>query len=212
MGNKIDIGSDFAAVYVCPIGETVENKKPLNCEMRNLEIENAKNAIVKTEKYFAWLLLEYAMKDVFGEDASSAVFEKKKSGKWVSNLSELSISHCDGLVAVALSDKAIGVDIEPLHNPRILRLKEKILSADELETLKEIEGQREQTEHIIRLWTAKEAIYKRLFSDMAFVPNSIPVSNYSIKTEKISLAEREYIISVATDSPVVINVLTAEAL
>ena len=212
MGNKIDIGSGFATVYVCSIDENVENINPLKCEMRNLEIENTKNERVKTEKYYAWLLLEYAMKDVFGEEASSAVFEKKESGKWVSDLTELSISHCAGAVAVALSDKAIGVDIEPLYNPRILRLKERVLSADEIKVIDGIEDSKEKTEYFTRLWTGKEAIYKRLFSDRAFVPSSIPVSNYSIKTEKISLAEREYIISVATDGPLEINVLTAGAL
>ena len=81
---------------------------------RQAEIDRITNPDVKREKYFVWKLLEYAIEKTAGEPIENYAFEKKPNRKWVSDRLCFSLSHSDGAVAVALSDSAVGVDIDIL--------------------------------------------------------------------------------------------------
>ena len=83
---------------------------------RTEEINGCKNESVKREKYYAWRLLEYAIKDVFSLDFNNLQFTKLPSGQWICDGCRFSISHSSGRVAVAVSDSDVGVDIEAVHD------------------------------------------------------------------------------------------------
>lgn len=63
---------------------------------------------------------------------------------------EISVSHCRRCAALAIADRAIGVDVET-RRPQLERVAPRVLSADEIECYA---GSLEQA------WTLKEAIYK----------------------------------------------------
>lgn len=69
----------------------------------------------------------------------------------------ISISHCDGYAAVALSkNKPIGIDIEPIKPNRIVPLVGKFLSSRERAFVDSIGPE----PHLYACWSIKEAVFK----------------------------------------------------
>jgi phosphopantetheinyl transferase len=67
---------------------------------------------------------------------------------------QFSISHCNDYAAAIVSkDKRVGVDIE-VPVPKILRIRDKFLSKEELDRFEHTERQ------LTLLWSAKEAVFK----------------------------------------------------
>lgn len=168
------------------------------CEQRRAEIEKIKNPRVKAEKLFAWLLLEYAVKADFGCALSSLNPRKTDSGKWVADRIFFSISHSDGIIAVAVSDKPVGVDIQGEVAPRAKNFAEKVLNERELSELSEL-ADKDKSKQLIELWSKKEALFK-LDGDGVFSPKKIDtkafVSSVQINEAKgtsvLSVASRDY--------------------
>ncbi len=70
----------------------------------------------------------------------------------------ISISHCDDLVTILISEnKGIGIDVERINN-KVHSIKSKFLNQKEINYLSGYEESRNLT----KAWTAKEAIYKAL--------------------------------------------------
>lgn len=66
---------------------------------------------------------------------------------------QVSISHCRDMAVVALSDSGIGVDVETWRE-QLPRVAPRVFSTDE------VMWAGSSRERLLRLWTAKEAIYK----------------------------------------------------
>lgn len=67
----------------------------------------------------------------------------------------ISISHASNVVGIGFSEKhAVGLDLEPIRE-KVHRIKDKFLSSNEHETLNT-----SSTEELIKVWSAKEALYK----------------------------------------------------
>ena len=64
------------------------------------------------QKYYAWKLLEHGIKNTLNLTLEEADFTLSENGIWESSFCKISISHCKNLVAVAISDKNVGLDIE----------------------------------------------------------------------------------------------------
>ncbi len=65
----------------------------------------------------------------------------------------VSISHCRDMVVVALSDNGVGVDVETWRE-QLPKVAPRVFSTDE------VMWAGSSRERLLRLWTAKEAIYK----------------------------------------------------
>lgn len=85
----------------------------------------------------------------------------------------ISMTHADHLLAVASLPKtpeadlsefaprtALGIDAERLDRAQVIKIREKFLSADELDLV-----DADNLEHNIIAWTAKEALYKAAMTD-----------------------------------------------
>ena len=165
------------------------------CEQRRAEIEKIKNPRVKAEKLFAWLLLEYAVKADFGCALSSLNPRKTDSGKWVADRIFFSISHSDGIIAVAVSDKPVGVDIQGEVVPRAKNFAEKVLNERELSELSELTD-KDKSKQLIELWSKKEALFK-LDGDGVFSPKKIDTKSF-VSFVQINEAKGTSILSVAS--------------
>lgn len=84
----------------------------------------------------------------------------------------ISVSHCPGLFIVASLPgtpeadlslfnprTAMGVDCEPADRDQVMRIRERFLSPEEMQTLPDT------TEATLLTWTAKEACYKAAFTE-----------------------------------------------
>ena len=113
------------AVYIAEIPADAE-LGIISHPRRQSEIEETKNAIAKSEKYFVWRLLERAVVAEYGRDAGEMTLEKNENGKWISGEFSLSLTHGGGAVALALapSEISVGVDIEPLDKAVTEKLSE----------------------------------------------------------------------------------------
>lgn len=128
---------------------------------RREEIDNCQAADVAQGKYYVFKLLEIALREVYNVDMSGCRLERSLNGKWSCDLCELSLSHSGNVVAVAVSDKSVGVDVEPIDPSRFdNKLQMRILSTDEQAMLNSASVD-ERALYANRAWTVKEATFKR---------------------------------------------------
>ena len=168
-------------------------KDTLYPEARQREIDETGNVERKTEKYWAWKLLEDGVLKVFGKSFSSFSFKRSENGKWCTDDFFFSISHGGGYAAVVISDTVCGIDVENEKNLS-LDLSKKILTENEISEFNRITSQGEKSLYLLTQWTKKEAIFKS-FDRAALLPSSIETDDYITRTMRISPDNTPIIIS-----------------
>ncbi|MGE3823491.1 MAG: 4'-phosphopantetheinyl transferase superfamily protein [Bacteroidia bacterium] len=165
-------------IAVCSFDETIENefsklKKTISPEELN-DIRNFKNENFRRQKMAGRVLLN----NILGEEGK---IEYNQHGKPLlkSHPFDISFSHAKDKVAVMLSKKTAGIDIQDI-TPRIRKIVHKYMNQPELNSLKEETYDTQATLY----WCAKEALYKAygerqlIFTDniiiepFSFVPGS----------------------------------------
>ena len=162
----------------------------------NEEIKSVNNEKVKREKYCAWKLLEYAFERSLGLKIKNMSFSKEPSGKWTSPSCYFSISHCNSIVAVAVSKAPVGIDVESYDAPLRKGFEEKALTDKELAEYATIPDER-KNEYLISKWSAKEAFFKRS-EKASFAPAETLISENELVSQII---EEKIICSVVTATP-----------
>lgn len=127
----------------------------ISSEERKNYISGISNAEKRRESLFAWKLLEYGIKDSTGIDAEGISF-RENNGKWECDEVCFSISHSHGAVAVAVSERPCGVDVEKISEmEKADAIVERFFTENEKKKYSE-EGD------FFAVWTAKEAAFKYL--------------------------------------------------
>lgn len=104
-----------------------------------------------------FLAARLLLKDLTGYE-NSIVYDSNRRPSLVDSKVEISISHTTGYVSVIAHPSAcVGIDIEQ-RKERIVRLKHKFLSPEELENTESSC----EVEHLLLQWSAKEAMYKMM--------------------------------------------------
>lgn len=190
---------DFSAtdVYTAKIPCNALIKSDLYPKERNEEISECGSEKVRAEKYFVWKLLEYAVKNSFGYNIKELKFKKTENGKLLCDKCCFSLSHSFGAVAVAVSKNSVGVDIELLNGEKA-RVIEKTLSLSEKAELEKNCSQDKQNA-LICFWTAKESIYKNNGTG-GFKPSETDVTKNNVQTKTVKIGEKDYALSVCSDS------------
>ena len=169
----------FAEVYIAPVSFG-ENSGAVYPEERRQEIESCKNERVRLCKRASWRLLAFAMKRACGIDLESSGVHREESGKWVCPGCWFSLSHTENYAAVAVAHCPVGVDIEEYPEGRMSEaLYEKIANDAEKQRL----GANVSPETVLRLWTAKESIFKRE-GGKCFDPKSIDTGREDFVTRR----------------------------
>lgn len=181
-------------VYVAEVPERCDFAS-LMPKARREEVESCSNLSVKRQKYAVWKLLEYGLRRTFGYAMEKLEFTKSDHGKWQCGGCEFSLSHSKNAVAVALSRKPVGVDIEAADAVKAA-LAERILTKEELADYSATAE--DGAEYLLRKWTEKESLFKRS-GGRAFRPSEISVGGQSLKTEKVCVAGGEFLLTVASD-------------
>lgn len=182
----------IADVYTATIPEN-DVFSDLYPQKRNDEIQAVSNNLVKREKYYAWKLLEYALNRTFGYKIEKLDFTKTEKGKWCCDKCFFSISHSNSAVAVAVSKKPIGVDIEIIR-PHKSEVITKVFTENELKEYSESE---DKNRFLITAWSKKESIFKKE-SETNFFPKKIETSMTETAVKYVILNGEEYVLTTST--------------
>lgn len=130
-------------------------------QSRQDEIDGCLNADVAQSKYYVFKLLEIALKQTYGVSLDGCSLVRNANGKWTCDVCQLSMSHCGNVVAVAVSDLPVGVDVELIDAARFNgKLQARIMTDGEQSAANSMTDD-ERSLYANRLWTVKEAAFKR---------------------------------------------------
>ena len=201
MNRKMDKNRTDVYLALLPCGECDE---PLYPEERDTLVKNTANPTVRRERYFVWRLLEVAIRHSLGLELSE-IGLRREGERWTSELADISLSH-GGALAVAVSGAPVGVDIESLSGDSdTARLAERFFSdAERAEYCAAPEEERRAA--FLRIWTAKEAIFKSQRS-AAFAPSEVDSGASRVHSRTVRLGEEDFILSVTTESELTLNIV-----
>ena len=201
MNRKMDKNRTDVYLALLPCGECDE---PLYPEERDTLVKNTANPRVRRERYFVWRLLEIAIRRSLGLELSE-IGLRREGERWTSELADISLSH-GGALAVAVSGAPVGVDIESLSGDSdTARLAERFFSdAERAEYYAAPEEERRAA--FLRIWTAKEAIFKSQRST-AFAPSEVDSGASRVHSRTVRLGDEDFILSVATEGELTLNIV-----
>ena len=185
-------------VYIAALPDSDIGEMP-SCRIRRKDIEKTNNPEVKKEKYFVWKLLEYGLNNSFGIRIGDLTFKKTESGRYYTDKVEFSLSHSKNALAVALSRTPVGVDIEGLDGTHHEALARRSMTDEEYRIYEQL-PESERHSYFIKLWTAKEALFKSFHSER-FSPSEQDTAIGSYKTFEKEVNGSTFALSVATDTP-----------
>ena len=189
--------NNCCVVYVSAFDGSVvvDNVTPT---LRNNYIQQCDNEHIKRQRYCVWRLLDYALRQQLGFGVDSFEFTLDASGKWRSNCGvQFSLSHCSSAVAVALSNNAVGVDIEYALRQIDHKLAGRILSDGELAIYNALPIEK-RNNYLLETWCSKESIYKQSCETRSFEANSIVVGQ-GVRISHVKVRNGCYVVAVATE-------------
>ena len=179
--------------------------------IRNDMIRRCTDKLAKQQRYCVWKLLDYALRDCYNGGVADFDLYVDENGKWnCHNGIHFSLSHCNNVVAVALCNHYVGVDVESVagfdRHVGCAEFAERILTDNEQRKLTET-----PTEHkaamLAEMWTKKESFFK-LGSRRAFVPKSFDSTVKATHSQTLTINGVQYVLSVARYIPSKIELVT----
>ena len=172
------------------------NYVALQPKAREEEVSSVTDEATKRAKYWAWKTLEYALFRSFGYKIQNLDIVKMKNGKWTGKNCFFSISHSGNAVAVIVSNKETGIDIE--ENEAFFRkLSDEKMFA---EFLKKVLAKKETPPKdkmgLLELWTKKESLFKA-GNKGSFIPRKISTVGQEVCTLYTDYEGNRYTVSVA---------------
>ena len=193
------MGRAFVNFYIAsPANSTVF---PVYPAARQAQLDSTQSENARLQRYGVWKLLEYAVEHSLGLPLQSLTLECH-GGKWGCKECFFSLSHCDGAVAVAVSDGPVGVDIEPVSRMLSPGIARKILTETEFSVYQQAENPQS---YLLERWCVRESLFKGGFDGM-FQPRqgaSVPYLSGLLTVDG-----RDFQYAVATPHPEDIKIFT----
>ena len=172
--------------------------------IRNEMIQRCTDTLTQQQRYCVWKLLDYALLECYGKGVKDFNFYIDDNGKWnCRNGVHFSLTHCNNVVAVALCNHFVGVDVESVANferhVASTEFAERILTDNEKELLQNTSAVH-KTEMLAQLWTKKESFFK-LSSRKEFAPKSIDTTKLAIHSQSLTINGEQYALAVARYIP-----------
>ena len=180
-------------VLYSPVGE-VDLNAPIYPKERYEEILSCRNDSVKREKYAVWKLLEKAATEFLSLDFANQEFAKTSNGKWICPDFYFSLSHSGDIVAVAISQNPVGVDVQKFRAIRA-GLAERILTEKELVAFESLSSDRRE-DFIHSVWAGKESAFKRDGGE-CLSPRQRETEGAGITTTFFEYGNEKYVLAVA---------------
>ena len=146
-------------IYLCAVPDDLE-PGPVYPPERESWINASADPKLRRERYAVWKLLERGIDRSFRLRMEDLRFTEQK-GKWSCDRLRFSLSHADGVAAAAVSNGAVGVDVESAAgfaargwDERMLeRMTRRVCTPAERASIR-------GGDDFLRLWTKKESIFK----------------------------------------------------
>lgn len=207
MENKALLKNDqkgYLSVYTAKIS-SIDLTTPIISKERIKYLDGFNNSEAKKQSLAVWILLERVIATQFAVDLSKIKFYREKSGKWGCDLCQFSLSHTDGVLAVAISDKTVGIDIEVIRKIKSNAFKDRFLTEEEkleLETAQDKDG------YLIKAWTKKESVFKAKNGDFKLTDkeyDKTPTSSVSLEIDG-----KRYELAVAGERVNLLKIITEQ--
>ena len=162
-------------------------------QLRQEQIENTGHEGLRRQRYFVWKLLEYGLHRSLGLKMEKLHFSRTEQGKWSCQECYFSLSHSEDAVAVAVSKKPVGVDIEWLERQISLKIGDRVFTDAER---KQAENAENITQFILTKWAAKESLFKA--SDETIFRAGDWETDRGVKTQLLQIGDKTYCCAVAS--------------
>ncbi|MBR2023445.1 MAG: 4'-phosphopantetheinyl transferase superfamily protein [Clostridia bacterium] len=183
----------FTDVYFATLPE-VMGRRAVYPPERESYILQATNPQLMRQRYYVWLLLEYALQQSLGKGLSELHIQKSPHGKWESPFAHFSLAHSHKALAVAVSDTPVGVDIQK----QIEKTTVANCALTDSEWTRFLSAQN-PSELLTELWTKKESLFKTT-DKLRFSPKEIHAEHAFTQTEWLEIDGERYALS--TTSPI----------
>jgi 4'-phosphopantetheinyl transferase len=131
-------------------------------DYRKKKVSEKKQRQNQLQSLVGGILLQKLLADNYDLDEKSLLYQENNDGKAYINSDNnifFNISHSEHLVACAVSENQIGIDIEKFRKINF-DIAERFFHKDELAFLKSISLKKEREEIFFHIWTQKEAYAK----------------------------------------------------
>jgi len=171
----------------------------------------ALNKVSREHRKKEWLSARILVSHLIGKKSAKIYYDENNKPRLANSDYQLSLSHSHHLLAAITDKPETGIDIEIIQ-PKIERIKEKFMSAEELEAV----GKKNSVEKLYVYWCAKESLYKLYgkkqlaFKENIYVEpfdfsrggkirgwirNGFTNKFFSLWYEKISYQEKDFMLS-----------------
>ena len=193
MTERVYFGECAVDVFVMDIADVQD--VPITDAKRVEYIEKATDSRTRGERRAAWQLLAIALKSSRGIDLSEIEIIREECGRWVSKNLCFSLSHTRDVVAVAIADKPVGIDVEKISERDITVLSRRALTDAEREELERLSPEDRLT-RFYETWCKKESFFKTLGEDV-FLPNRIESAKTGAQSRIIEIGGKRFAVAVA---------------
>lgn len=183
-------------LYIAAIPETAMGT--VCAPARQAQLEATEKESLRRQRYFVWKLLEYALENSFGITSENVAFSRDENGKWHCKECFFSLSHCRDAVAVAVSRKPVGVDIECANRQVTPALSKKILTEAELAVYDSLPEER-RGQFLLEAWCGKESLFKA-HGGAVFTARRWDTTQ-GVRTGMLNLDGKDFCYAVATENP-----------
>lgn len=171
----------MAKVYIKKIDD-IENVN-IDLTTINKEKVNRLNKLKghsKTMSYLAWLFLKEKVLEEYSLDIDKLNLSYNEYGKPLFNEFCFNISHSNNIIAIALSDKEVGIDIQLINQDTKLLAKKMNIENNSIE--------------VIKRFSAIEAYYKKIGTGINY---SLLKEKKECKQEILTIDGLDYVLSLA---------------
>lgn len=116
-----------------------------------------------------------------------------------------SVSHSENLIAFAISEKAVGIDLEHTSRKPNMRVAERFFTADEYNSIINSEN---PDEEFYKIWTSKESYLKMIGTGLSKSLNSFDVLLDELKNYFFTEKAEKYILTVCYENALNENIET----
>lgn len=176
-----------------------------NIDKNRLEkIRKSSNNLLKKEQLGANLLLNDILENYFFMDITKVEYIYNEYGKPYIKDSNLyfSLSHSNGVIALAVSKEEIGIDIELIKDVKD-NLAHKVMNEAEYNIYKGL-SKNDKINYFYEVWTSKEAYVKKLGSALTLNPSNINIDT-DVILKNINISNSQYMIALTDATYITID-------
>lgn len=173
-------------------------------KLRLKKIKKSSNILLKKEQLGANLLLNDILENYFFMDITKVEYIYNEYGKPYIKDSNLyfSLSHSNGVIALAVSKEEIGLDIELIKDVKD-NLALKVMNEAEYNIYKGL-SKNDKISYFYEVWTSKEAYVKKLGTALTLNPSNINIDT-DVILKNINISDNQYMIALTDATYITID-------